>query len=211
MSGQHEVLLVENGSGDRSYEVARGLAGEHEGVRVHAFTEPHAGLGWAYDRGMREALALGGAGRWDVLTASDLPFGFSDLEAFEQWLATSPRERIAIGSKAHPDSVLPGRGMRSVMTFVYRGARRALLGMHTGDSQGSFFVREDFAAELLPKATSRDFFYTTELVHFAERAGEMPHELPVTMAPELRASTVRPFRHGKAMFLALLALRRRTR
>jgi glycosyltransferase involved in cell wall biosynthesis len=210
--GRHEVLLVENGSRDRSFAVIEKLEGLRDGVFVRAYMEPNAGLGYAYDRGLREAGKLGGDGYWDVLTASDLPFDFSDLDEFEDWLESAPRERMAVGSKAHPASVIPKRpGARGLMTHAYRFARRAILGMRTGDSQGSFFVREDLAAELVPELRSRDFFYTTELVHFSERRGELPKELPIRVGPLNPGSTVRPLKHGTAMFLALLALRRRSR
>jgi glycosyltransferase involved in cell wall biosynthesis len=211
--GSHEVLLIENGSSDKSYEVAKGLSGKRGDVQVHAFTESNAGIGYAYDRGLREALALGGdrTERWCVLTASDLPFSFTDLDAFERWIEQRPSVRVAIGSKAHPDSVIQVTRARGTMTMVYRAARRVILGMRTGDSQGSFFVREDFAAEVVPRIESRDFFYTTELVYFAERSGERPVELPVRNMPESRQSTVRPWKHGSRMLLALLELRRRSR
>jgi len=62
----------------------------------------------------------------------------------------------------------------------------------------------DMAARLVPLVKSRDFFYTTELVLHLERLGDRPVELPVTLAPSRRASTVRPLRHGTAMFLALV-------
>lgn len=210
-SERHDVLLVENGSRDDSFRVAEALAGERQGVRILAFQEPRAGLGFAYDRGIREALRLGGERRWLVLSASDLPFGFTDLDAFERWLGGKPSVRMAIGSKFHSQSEIPGRGFRDVVSLAYRAARRALLRMRTTDSQGSFFVREDFAAELAPRVLTRDFFYTTELAYYAERSGEAPHELPVRLGAEIRGSTVRPFKHGAAMFLALLALRRRSR
>jgi glycosyltransferase involved in cell wall biosynthesis len=204
--GVHHVLLVENGSSDDSFRVATELSGSRDGVHVHAFHEDSAGIGWAYDRGIREALAIEGdrASTWLVLTASDLPFEFSDLDSFERWGA---RGRLAIGSKAHPDSVVPVSLLRATSTLVYRLARRALVGMRTGDSQGSFFLRADAAAEFAPAVRARDFFHTTELVYHAERAGEPIAELPVRLAPSRRASTVRPLKHGAKMLRALLALR----
>ncbi len=210
-SGVHRVLLLENGSSDGSYRVAKELEGVREGVHVHAYHEPNAGLGFGVERGLAEAEKLQGDPKatWIVLTGSDLPFDFSDLDAFDRFYATCPRVRIAIGSKAHRDSVVATTPLRSVMTFVYRMARRTIIGMHTRDSQGSFFLRADLARILRPLLRTRDFFITTELVFFAERMGERPQELPVRLSPARRGSTVRPWKHGTQMLKSLVELRLR--
>lgn len=211
-AGRHAILLVENGSRDASWEVAQGLAGEREGVTVLAFQEPSAGLGYALARGVAESLARDEApsSYFIVLTASDLPFGFSDLNAFERWHARVPGGRIAIGSKAHPKSEVPNPPLRMAMTFVFKVARRAIIGMRTGDSQGTFFVRGDLAAAHHQKIVARDYFWTTELVHYSEKAGEPIEELPVSIVPGVRPSTVRPLKHGIQMFRSLLELRARS-
>lgn len=204
------VLLVENGSVDRSWDVTREIAGEHGPVPVLAFQEPSAGLGYAYDRGLREALASHGqsANHFAVLTAADLPFGFSDLDAAWPHLE-SGEHRALMGSKANPGSTGPRNPKRWAMSLVYRAVRRIAVGMKVGDSQGSVFIRLDLAAELVPLIRSRDFFYTTELCYFAERAGEHILELPIAIEGEQRKSTVRPFRDGTRMARQLLELRRR--
>jgi dolichyl-phosphate beta-glucosyltransferase len=204
------ILLVENGSHDGSAAVAKGLEGVAESVSVHAFSLPTAGIGHAYHRGLHEALVMDGAdpSRHVVLTAADLPFSFTDLEQALPHLtdATAP---ILIGSKAHPQSTVHVSSERAIATRVYRGLRRTVAGMRTGDSQGSIFLRMDVVDRLVDLVVSRDFFYSTELVFHAERLGIPIIELPVTVAPEVRASTVRPLRHGSAMMMALLRTVRR--
>lgn len=199
------IVLVENGSHDRSFAVAKRLEGSADGVSVHALSVPAAGIGHAYHRGMQEALSIDGAApsRYVVLTAADLPFAFTDLEQALPHVAHA-RAPILIGSKAHPGSTVRVSRERAAATLIYRCLRRAVAGMRTGDSQGSIFVRMDVVPTFLDLVVSRDFFYSTELVFHAERLGQAIVELPVTVAPEARASTVRPLRHGSAMMLALL-------
>lgn len=205
-----EVFLVENGSKDASWALAEALEKASGAVPVRAFQEPNAGIGYAYHRGLLEALARFGPtpDRWAILTAADLPFAFTDLDAATVHLerATS---RMLMGSKAHPDSAANMGPKRRLMSFVYRSARRAVLGMRVGDSQGSIFVRLDLAGAIVPKITSRNFFYSTELCHYAERLGERIIELPVVLEEEKRASTVRPWKHGSEMARQLWALRQR--
>jgi dolichyl-phosphate beta-glucosyltransferase len=210
------VYLVENGSTDASWRIAQELAAAPRtaggNVPVLAFREPDAGLGFAYHRGLTEAVRAFGPSpsHWAVLTAADLPFGFSDLEAALVAFESSP-SRILIGSKAHPESVANTGLKRRVVSSAYRLARRAIVGMQVGDSQGSVFLRLDLASELLPQIESRGFFYSTELCHYAERQGEHIQELPVILAANERASTVRPVKHGIEMAWQLWTLRARDR
>lgn len=210
-----EIYPVENGSDDRSWPIAQELEataknGEGSAVTpVRAFREPQAGIGFAYHRGLTEAVARFGPSRsaWAILTGADLPFGFSDLEAALVHIGGSS-SRILMGSKAHPHSRIDNGPKRRLMTAAYRVARRLAVGMQVGDSQGSVFLRLDLAVELLPKIKARGFFYSTELCHFAERRGETIVELPVAPDAVLRASTVRSVRDGLGMAKELMRLRR---
>lgn len=210
-----EVLLVENGSKDGSWRVAQELAasGDASKIPVRAFFETNAGIGYAYHRGLEESLARFGPtkDRWAVLSATDLPFGFTDLEAAKPYLdGERGSARMLVGSKAHPDSRASTGALRQAMSVVYRGARRVIVGMRIGDSQGSIFLRLDLAAELVPMIRSRGFFYSTELCHFAERAGENIVELPVILEETpRRPSTVKPLRDGLSMARQLWSLRKR--
>jgi glycosyltransferase involved in cell wall biosynthesis len=210
-----EILLVENGSSDRSWSVAESLAGTHDGVPVLAFREPNAGIGYAYARALAELETRHGpdASRWAVLTGSDLPFGFSDLDSAKP-LLDSGRAPVIIGSKAHPESVAFRSRMRQGMSLGFRVLRRVIAGMRTGDSQGSIFMRLDVALPLAKRIESRNFFYTTELVYYAEALPDGVIEVPAVIeASQLvrGATSVRAFSDSRAMLVQLLALRGRAR
>jgi hypothetical protein len=208
-----EIVLVENGSRDASWPACEALAGKRHGVEVLAFRELSAGIGYAYSRGLEELVRRHGASdrRWAVLTGSDLPFAFTDLDNALPEMDKGAT-RIIAGSKAHPESQAWAGARRKVMSLVYRASRNAILGMTIGDSQGSFFVRLDLAADILPLIETRGFFYTTELVFFAQKAGDRIVEVPVVLeASQLvaGASSTRPIKHGIEMLKQLAALRRR--
>lgn len=209
-----EVLLVENGSRDGSWEVAQGLGGAPRGVRVVPLREERAGLGYAYARGLSELVTRHGPSktRWAVLTGTDLPFAFTDLDAALPLLEGGASRAVA-GSKAHPKSEAWAGSRRFVMSVTYRLARRLALGMSLRDSQGSFFLRLDLVAEIAPHVAARDFFYTTELAYLVESAGERIAEVPVILEAHQRTpttSTVRPFRDASRMLKQLVELRWRT-
>ena len=210
-----EILLVENGSRDASWVACARLDGDVDGVRVRSFREPQAGIGFAYARGLAELEALHGASpdRWVVLTGCDLPWGFTDLESALPEMQ-SGRAPVLIGSKAHPQSQAFAGWRRLGMSLAFRALRRLILGMKTGDSQGSFFIRLDVAVPLAHRTRSRDFVYTTELVYYAEGQGDGVLEVPAIIEPSqlvAGVSSVKPFTHGAAMLRQLVALRKRER
>jgi dolichyl-phosphate beta-glucosyltransferase len=215
--GGGEILLVENGSRDDSWALCQEIEREYtgksgsNGMAVRAYTVANAGIGHAYDRGLRAMLSLHDAHedeeRWAVLTAADLPFAFTDYDAA---LKCMHNTRIIIGSKAHADSQIEVDAQRRVASAAYKFARRAVLGMRVGDSQGSVFLRADLARVIVPRVKARGFFYSTELVYFAEREGERVIEVPVVLEKSERTSTVRPVKHGMTMLGQLVELRART-
>ena len=200
------ILLAENGSRDSSLAIARELAAQPGSVAVQALTIASAGIGHAYDLGIRQALAdiTDTTEHWLVLTAADLPFGFSDLSHAVPFLGPGQTASLLMGSKAHPRSQVHVSPERALASQVYRALRRIVAGMRSGDSQGSIFLRLDMASLLVRLIESRDFFYSTELVFHAERLGLPIVELPVVVQPEQRESTVRPWRHGISMLRSLL-------
>lgn len=207
-----DIILVENGSRDQSWAASERAAGSRHGTDVVAHREAQAGLGYAYARGIEAALARHGpsTSRWAVLTATDLPFAFTDLDGALPHMERGVR--AIAGSKAHRESRAWAGRQRFVMSIVYRNTRRAILGMKIGDSQGSFFVRLDLLARTAPHVRSRDFFYTTELAYLIEREGERFTEVPVVLeAHQLVAanSSVRPLKHASRMLRQLVELRTR--
>lgn len=196
-----EVLLVENGSTDTSPALCAELASNdpHGTVTVRAVRSPQ-GMGYALRRGIELA-----AGDVLVLTAADLPFGFTDLDAY---LRERTRPRLAIGSKAHRFSRTRIPMLRRVMSESFRLLRRAVLGLRVRDSQGTILIDASLARTLAPRLQCVDFLITTEIVAWAVHLGTVPVELPVTYAAS-GASTVSPWRDSMRMAAGLFALRRR--
>ena len=71
-----EVIIVENGSTDDTWEVAQRLAATSGPFPVLA-CQSDVGLGAAYREGIRRA-----SGQTLLLTADDLPFGLTDIDAW---------------------------------------------------------------------------------------------------------------------------------
>lgn len=210
-----EILLVENGSLDSSRDAAFALDGVHSGVSVRAFSESGKGLGYAFDRGLRAAFSGQPVSdsQWIVFTGADLPFGFTDFQAFLDVHSSGKIEPILVGSKAHCQSKIETGGLRKLLSFFFRLLRYILLGMRTGDSQGTMFIQRTLVSMLVDRIQSRNYFYTTELICLAERDRVRPIELPVHyfQSQMKRKSNIRPVRDSWIMFCQLIQLRKRLR
>jgi dolichyl-phosphate beta-glucosyltransferase len=199
-----ELIMVENGSTDRSPDLVEELAREltRPGVGVIA---AHSAKG--YGNAMRHGIDLA-SGDLLVITAADLPFGFSDLD---EALALRPRPALMIGSKAHPASKVATSLKRRAMSEAFRLLRRAVIDLKVGDSQGTILVDRTLAQRIRPHLVAGDFFFSTELVALASRMGVAPVEIPVDYSRPRECSTVRPLEDGLRMGRALVELRGRLR
>jgi glycosyltransferase involved in cell wall biosynthesis len=199
-----QLIMVENGSTDRSAALVEELAEElrRPGVEVIA---AHSAKG--YGNAMRHGIDVA-SGDMLVITAADLPFGFSDLD---EALPLDPRPALMIGSKAHPASQVAASFKRRTMSRAFRLLRRVVIDLKVGDSQGTILIDRGLAQRIRPHLTAGDFFFSTELIALANRMGVTPVEIPVDYSRPREGSTVRPLEDGIRMARALVDLRRRLR
>ena len=203
--GIGELLLCHNGAPppDGQLEILRSELREHERL-LHT---PDRGIGAGYKLGIREAREP-----WVILSASDLPFGFSDVEAFMTIAATlSPSEAdnlVALGSKLHKDSTVKGYGLlRRSMSWVFYLARLLCLGRHTPrDSQGTVLVNTALAARISSLVQTDDFFFTPMFVARAHQNGCAICEVPVTYFARGDASSVGVVKDSLTMLMRVLLL-----
>ena len=195
-----EIILVENGSTDGSGPLCLSLAAafDREEVAVRVTTSAK-GLGFAWRRGM--ALARGDT---LILTAADLPFGFTDLDGY---LGLSPRPLLVMGSKSHRESRIATPVIRRAMSAGFGMLRASLIGLDI-DTQGSVLIQRSLAQALLPRLRAGDYLIGAEINVWAVHEGVTPVEVPVVYTASGR-STVSPLRDSVAMAAGLVSLRRR--
>jgi hypothetical protein len=177
LSSCDEIVVVENGSTDETWQVLRELQSSwpEGGVRLILAQSP-PGLGNALREGV-----LTSHGARCLLTADDLPFGMSDLDEFRK--CNSP-PNVVIGSKGHPNSRVERSSRRTSMSSVFRQLRRTFLNSTVSDSQGTFWVDGSWAREFAATSREPGLLWTTELVLASESQGLEVGEVPVTLVAE---------------------------
>ncbi|MEP7160845.1 MAG: glycosyltransferase [Dermatophilaceae bacterium] len=196
-----EILVVENGSSDGTWALARELADDDADVPVRALRSA-VGLGRAYAAGLRHA-------RCEValLTADDLPFGLTDLQA---WRLAGRPAGLVVGSKAHPGSDVPRPVVRRALTAGFGWLGRRILDLDVGDTQGTVFVPTAWAQRVLPQIHSGGYLFPTELLFVAQSFGVPITEVPVTLdAAHAEHPTRIRARDVTEMATGLVGLRRR--
>lgn len=169
-----EIIVVQNGSTDRTTAVLEDLAKVWNDDCALVVLHSGPGLGEALRTGV-----LASTGQWLLLTADDLPFGFSDLRGFTALPADTV---VAIGSKAHPESSVVRSRRRVIQSRVFRFLRAALLQSRVGDSQGTIWVAGEWARSFALVSRETGLMWTTELVLAAEQQGLQVKEVPVSLS-----------------------------
>ncbi len=166
------ITVADNASTDNTLEVARVLARELPDVHVMHL----------------EAKGRGGAlcAAWmgspaEVVAYMDVDLS-TDLAALMPLVAplVSGHSDIAIGSRLVPSSRVVRGPKREFVSRSYNLILRGVLGARFSDAQCGFkALRSEVARRLLPLVVDTGWFFDTELLVIAERAGLRIHEVPV--------------------------------
>jgi glycosyltransferase involved in cell wall biosynthesis len=179
------IVIVDNASTDGTWAIARDL--ERELAAVRALHVPRKGRGGALAAAWLDSDA-------PVVAYMDVDLS-TDLGALLPLVAPllSGHSDISIGSRLAPGARVVRGVRREVISRGYNLILRAALRTRFRDAQCGFkALRADVARQLLPRVENREWFFDTELLVLAERAGFRIHEVPVdwTEDPDSRVAIV---------------------
>jgi glycosyltransferase involved in cell wall biosynthesis len=172
------VTIADNGSTDATWATATGLAGEFAEVRAVHMEQPGRG------RALRAIWSRGDA---QVLAYMDVDLS-TDLNALLPLVAPllSGHSDLAIGTRLARGSRVIRGPKRELISRCYNLLLRACLGARFSDAQCGFkAITRESAHALLPVAEDNAWFFDTELLLLAERAGLRIHEIPVDWIDDL--------------------------
>jgi dolichyl-phosphate beta-glucosyltransferase len=181
----YEVIVVENGSVDKTLEVAQQFAQEHKSIRV---IRSERGKGTAVQRGMLEA-----QGEYRFMCDADLSMSVEEiakfippaLEGFD--VAIASREgKGAVRYNEPAYRHLGGRGINFLIQLLI------LPGLN--DTQcGYKCFRADVANDIFSLQTLQGFSFDIELLYIARKRGYRVKEVPIHWYhhPETKVSALR--------------------
>jgi glycosyltransferase involved in cell wall biosynthesis len=166
------ITIADNGSTDDTFAVAQDLAAELPGVAAIHLDIPGRG------RALRVAWSASDA---EVVAYTDVDLS-TDLDALLPLVAPilSGHSDVAIGSRLAPGARVVRGPRREVLSRVYNLLVRTVLRAEFRDAQCGFkAVSRRAAGALLPDVQDEAWFFDTELLVRAQRAGLRIHEVPV--------------------------------
>ncbi len=168
-----EVILVDDGSSDRTKEVAETcLKDVHHQVLVN---QPNQGKGYSVKRGM-----LAARGRFILFSDADFSTPLEEVERFLQYLQSG--YDVVIGSRALPESRVEIRQniLRQNMGKIFNLFVRLFASQEIHDSQCGFkCFKSDAAKNLFGRQMLKGFSFDVEILYLAQRLGCRVLEEPV--------------------------------
>jgi putative flippase GtrA len=166
------ITIADNASMDRTADVARGLTEDFPEVAAVHLAEKGRG------RALKQVWSKSDA---DVLAYMDVDLS-TDLGALLPLVAPliSGHSDLAIGSRLARGSRVVRGAKRELISRSYNLILRGALAARFSDAQCGFkAIRSDVAARLLPMVEDTGWFFDTEMLVLAEKAGLRIHEVPV--------------------------------
>ena len=170
---RYQITIADNGSQDKTLEIAKNLAEKHQSVQVVSLAE--RGRGRALKQVWQNSPA-------DILTYMDVDLSTS-LDDFLPMIQplVAGEAGVAIGSRLARGAKTTRGLKREFISRCYNNIIKWTSGTKFSDAQCGFkAIRRDVAAKFLPKIKDNEWFFDTELLIKTERAGVPIHEQPVT-------------------------------
>jgi dolichyl-phosphate beta-glucosyltransferase len=202
-----ELLVVDDGSRDRTIEVVAGLQRGHPGLQLLRHGR-NLGKGAAIRAGMLTA-----RGRYVLYTDADLVYPIEGAEPFVA--ALEQGADVAIGTRSHPATLFALNPrhfsyiyQRYLVGRAYIGLVNRLLGLGVSDTQCGFkCFRGDVAREVFGRVTLTNFAFDVEALYVARLLGHRIVELPVYFLYLGEQSSVQLVRDSVQMWRDLLRIR----
>ena len=198
-----EVLVVDNGSTDRTAEIAAEFSRSHSGFRL--LQHPRRGKGLALRLGMRAA-----RGEYRFICDADLSMPIEEMNRFLP--PGLEGYDIAIASREAPGAVRYGEpAYRHWIGRIFNALVRALAVPHFQDTQCGFkCFRASVAEDLFSVQRLDGWTFDVEVLFIGLQRGYRVVEVPIpwTYNP---GSRVRPLRDSLTMLADLFRIRRNWR
>mgnify|MGYP005851585235 FL=1 len=172
----YEIILVNNGSTDRTLFKAKRLAKKIKNLKVLEIKKPLYG----------EAIRLGFLkAKYNTVVQFDIDF--FDFSFLKKGVQMKNKYPIIIGSKLHSQSKDKRPIFRILLSRLFSFFIKLILGYHGTDTHGIKIFNKKKTIFFIKRAVCDNHLFDTEVLLRAEKAGVPIKELPVSLK-ELRPS-----------------------
>ena len=175
----YEIILAENGSRDRTVEIAEQLAHKYPEIRVISAGEPN------YGKALRQGIL---AARGIIVICDEIDLCDVEFHRRAVELLGSEQADLVIGSKLIGGARDERPAIRHAASVLYTGLLRTLLGFRGTDTHGLKAFRRDRMLELVGECVADKDVFASELVIRAYRANLAVVEIPVRVMEKRRPS-----------------------
>jgi len=196
---QYEIVVVDDGSKDKTLSKAMTYASKNGHVKVVSYTK-NLGKGYAVKKGFMQAV-----GEVVIFVDSDLDI---NLKGISRYVEALRHGDIVIASKWHPQSVVEMPLVRRLLSRGFNLLVRLLTGARLRDTQvGLKAMKKSALKEVFPRLSVERYAFDVELLIVANLYGLKVVEMPVN----LQVQTLFSLREMCRMFIDLLGIAYRLR
>jgi glycosyltransferase involved in cell wall biosynthesis len=196
---QYEIVVVDDGSQDKTYHKALNYAKNNDHVKVIRYAR-NTGKGFAIKTGVMES-----TGDAVIFIDGDMDIDLYTISKYVEALANAD---MVIASKLHPDSIVSMPLTRKMLSRTFNAIVRILTGFALKDTQVGLKVMKRSAVDkIFPRLAVKRYAFDVELLAIANLYGLKIVEMPVKLKIDS------PFKPKDAwrMFVDLLGIAYRLR
>jgi hypothetical protein len=200
ITASFEIIIAEDGATDGTDKIAESLASKYPYV-VHLHSDERLGRGTALNRAFKSAYG-------DILVYIDVDLATDMSHLSELINQIRSGYDLATGSRMMPESDAVRSAKRGIASKGFNFLVRTMLGSKLYDHQCGFKAfKRSALLDLLDQVRDEHWFWDTEILVRAERAGYAVAEFPIRWRPG-SSTKVDMKRDVVGMGLAILRLRR---
>ncbi len=169
----HEIIIVDDGSHDGTYEKVQEFVREHKNINVVNYGGNH-GKGFAIRYGFKHTTG-------DIVAFID-----ADMNIHPRQIVTFIKEMerteadVVVGSKRHPDSKVNYPVNRKIFSNVYYLFVKTLFGIQIKDTQvGLKLYKRKVLEDICPLVVVKRYAFDIEILANAHRLGYKIREAPI--------------------------------
>lgn len=171
----YEIIIVDDGSTDNTYNIARRLSEKHKNI-IAKQNRANFGKGRSLKVGFRLA-----KGDYVVFLDADMDLPPAQLETFFDIMNLDNAD-VVIGSKRHPNSKLNYTLQRRIISSVYFFLIKIMFGLPIRDTQtGIKLFKYEVLKIVFPKILVKEFAFDLEILVNAHRLGYKIAEAPIVL------------------------------